>query len=169
MMAPPPMNKQTLIAIIRWMAAAGFFFLALRWLAKSGPTGMFPGLFLLIVGVKLLSPELVEWVSMPIQAVFNSILWPGDSDPPPLDYTLARFYCQQGRYEEAVEQYFRLLRHHPRELAAYLEGIAAAFDANAPESARKFYRKALWRLRLRSEREEVRRAFERAGAHPGQG
>ena len=40
---------------------------------------------------------------------------PSETLRPPVDYKLARFYYQQMRFEEACEEYFKLLSYHPQE------------------------------------------------------
>ena len=94
----------------------------------------------LLTTVLLVVPEVAGWVLAPVDRLIEAVLLPGDSEPPPVNYTLARMYHHQRRYEEACEEYFKIIRYHPRELSAYLEGMDTAGAARQPEVAAKFFR-----------------------------
>ena len=137
--------------LARWIAAAlvgggGLWLLARVMAAESDPLAIFAkslfGLAALISGVLLIAPECVGWVLTPFMSLLDRILLPSESEPPPLDYTLARLYGGQLRYEEAGEEYAKILRYHPEQFSACLEGIDVAHRAGNEGQARRFYRAA---------------------------
>ena len=147
--------------LARWTAAAltgggGMFLLArvmaneTDWIAVFGKS-LF-GLTGLMTGVLLISPECVGWALVPLNSVLDRILLPSDADPPPADYTLARLYGSQRRYEEACEEYAKIVHYHPEQITACLEGIEAARRAGNDAQARKFYRAARRILRTADQR-----------------
>ena len=149
------MERPRTSVIVRWvvaMAVAGVgsrsLFLAMTHETSMG--GVFlkslAGLALLITAALFAGPEIVQWVIYPINSAIDAILLPSETLRPPVDYKLARFYYEQMRYEEACEEYFKILEYHPQEVAAYLEGIGAATAADKPDTARKFYRMGMRKL-----------------------
>ena len=149
------------MVLARWIAAAligggGISLLArvmateTNWVVVFGKS-LF-GLTGLITGVLLIGPECVGWVLTPFNGLLDRILLPSDSDPPPADYTLARLYGGQLRYDEACEEYAKIVHYHPEQITACLEGIEAARRAGNDSQARKFYRAARRILRTVDQR-----------------
>lgn len=119
------------------------------------------GLAMLITACLFIGPEIVNWTVSPIHRALDSILLPSESLRPPVDYTLARFYHRQMRYEEACDEYFKILEYHPQEVAAYLGGIEAATAVNQRATAMKFYRMGMRRLsRKNGDRDRLLRGIE---------
>jgi tetratricopeptide (TPR) repeat protein len=156
------------------------FFIALRWFTAiatglcalklliwathassyvAGFAGALLGFSALITAGLLLAPELAGWAATPVHRAINNLIFPGGSVTPPADYTLARLYRKQWRYRESVEEYLKILEYHPEELAAYLEGIATAAEANGRKTRERFYRLGLRKLRNTEAREQLRQAF----------
>ena len=164
------MSRSLLLVIVRWSIAIALEFVAARLLIGAASSGDYLGAMakclygfaLLMLGIILLGPELVRWAAMPIQHVLTGLLFPSQSETPPADYKLPRFYRRQSRHEEAVEQYWKIVRYHPDELTAYVEGIEAAIAAEAPETAAKFHRSGLRHLRNPDARRELQGAYESA-------
>lgn len=164
------MSRSLLLILVRWSIAIGLEYVAVRLLIGAANSGDYLGAVakclygfaILMTGIMLLGPELVRWAAMPIQHVLTGLLFPSQSEKPPVDYKLARFYCRQARHDEAVEQYWKIVHYHPEELTAYLEGIDAAISADLPETAAKFYRSGLRHLRHPEARRELYRAYESA-------
>ena len=142
------MNKRRVFVVARWLLAAGLAIWTARQLFIAGTTTVlaagamhgFFGLAGLLGAAVLAAPEVVGWVISPLHRLIDAVLLPSESGPPPADYTLARFYCRQMRYEEATEEYLKIIHYHPRELTAYLEGTVAAGETGQMELARKFHR-----------------------------
>ena len=78
---------------------------------------------------------------------------------PPADFKLARYYAGQLRHEEACEEYTKIIRFHPEEFAAYLEGIQEAFLAGNRDLAKKFYAKGRRVMRAPEERTLLRGVY----------
>ena len=134
--------------VLRWIAAGsvgggGVYVLAstmshaTSWVAVFGRS-LF-GLAGMIVGVLFVAPEVVRWAVSPISHLVDSILLPSEKIHPPVDFKLARFYGQALRYDEACEEYVKILHYHPDNAEAYLEGIRAAALAGNEALAKKFY------------------------------
>ena len=161
------MSKHPFAILVRWGAALGLGFVALRFLATATRSEYYLNAFTpclygfaaLIGAVLLLGPELVAWAAIPVYRALNSIFFPAATGTPPVDYTLARFYRKRERYEESIEQYFKIVHYHPEELTAYLEGIETAFLAGEEESASKLYRLGMRRLHARDARQELARIY----------
>lgn len=149
------MERPRTSVIIRWIVAAiigvlGARSLLLAMTHESSMGGIFVkslvGLSLLIAAALFIGPEIVQIVISPIHSAIDSILLPSETMRPPVDYKLARFYYDQMRFEEACEEYFKILEYHPQEVDAYLEGIGAATAADQPAMARKFYKLGMRKL-----------------------
>ena len=154
--------------IARWIAAAlvgggGLFLLSrvmtneTNWVAIFGKS-LF-GLAALMTGVLLAAPEIVHWALLPFHSVLDRIFLPSESEPPPVDYTLARLYGSQLRYDEACDEYAKIIHYHPEQASAYLEGIQAATLAGNEEQARKFYRAAGRVMRAKDQRQLLENVF----------
>ena len=154
------MSKPPTGVMVRWtlaaLACAGglyewarVFTLGLDWgvLDKT-----LIGLGAMFVAVLLIGPELVGWVVAPVQHMVDRLLLPSESEPPPADFKLARFYAGHLRHTEACEEYAKIIRYHPGQSDAYLEGIREAFLAGDEPLARKFYGKARRIMREPGER-----------------
>ncbi len=149
------MNRPRTSVIARWIIAGLIGLSALRTLTGvmthgDSMAGTFAGsvfgLAMLITSCLFVGPEIVHWTVYPIHRALDSILLPSETLRPPVDYTLARFYHRQMRYDEACEEYLKIIEYHPQEVAAYLEGIEAATGANQRATAHKFYRMGLRKL-----------------------
>jgi tetratricopeptide (TPR) repeat protein len=60
---------------------------------------------------------------------------------PPLSYRLAHYYVEDGRYDEAVAEYERIIGYYPDESPAYLELIESATLAEDLATAEKYRKK----------------------------
>jgi len=163
----PVMSKETAFILIRWVIALTFLVKGALLLVGTagGEGGSFAGsaanalfAFALIIGGVLLSTrELVPWVSAPIWRFITGLVFPDDKfDKPPVNYALARSYKQQHRVDDAIEEYFKIVYHHPQELAAYLEGMEVLCEAGDLPGAHKLGATGLRRLRAKDARKEVK-------------
>ena len=152
------MNRPRLGVVIRWtiggiiaLAGARALFLAMTHEASMGGVVLkiLTGVVLVITASLFVAPEIVHLVVAPINYVLDAILLPSESLRPPVDYKLARFYSAQMRYEDACEEYLKILYYHPQEMDAYVEGIEAATAAGRRNTALKFYRMAMRKLSAR--------------------
>ncbi len=175
-----PMKIRQIFTVIRWLAAIALFYTAYRRVTAGIPVavdeavgevavgipGLLSGIGFMVGGVACIAPELIEWASIPFRIFFNAVFFPGTREIPPPDYNLTRVYREQERYEEALEAYFRILRHHPQELLAYIEGIETAFECGEPDTARKFLRMGLSDLSSQEVRDQVQRVFDACLSRP---
>ena len=142
------MNKRRAFVATRWLLAVALVAWTARQFLMAGRAtvemdGALHGIYALagvLTAALLAAPEVVGWALTPLHRMVDAVLLPSGSEPPPVDYTLAHFYRQQMRYEEACEEYLKIIHYHPRQRRAYLEGIDAASLAGQPELAGKFYR-----------------------------
>ena len=171
------------LAAVRWLAVRkDGLFLTLRWLAGAAlavwtvrqavlvgyeeSNLVFAALHSLyalaglLASVLLVSPELAGWTLTPLNRLIDAVLLPSDSEPPPVDYTLARVYREQMRYEESCDEYLKIIRYHPRELRAYLEGMQTAGEARQTKLAAKFYRLGQRAFRREETRRKLQKGFE---------
>ena len=153
------MNRPRLGAIIRWVVAgvialAGARALVLAMTHETNTGGVvlkiLTGVALMITASLFVAPEIVQLAVAPIHYVLDAILLPSETLRPPVDYKLARFYFAQLRYEDACEEYLKILYYHPQEMDAYVEGIEAATAAGSRDTALKFHRMAMRKLSARN-------------------
>ncbi len=88
-----------------------------------------------------LLPEVVYLVSTPVRNFFSGIFFPQETEVAPPDYNLVQVYREQGRYEEAIEQYMKIIKNHPEELLAYIGAIQCAHLLGDRELAEKIAKK----------------------------
>ena len=154
------MDRPRASVLVRWTAAGllggGGMIVLARMLHSEGGVPLIGrsllGIGALITGVLLAAPELVRWAVSPLSHLLDSILLPSETVHPPVDFKLARFYGQTLRYDEACEEYVRILHYHPDNAEAYLEGIRAAALAGNEPLATKFYHQARRLLRTGDQR-----------------
>ena len=111
----------------------------------------------LIASAVCFAPNLATWAAAPFVRLIDEIyLGGGEKVVPPVEYKLARMYAGQGRAQEALDEYLRIVIHHPREADAYREAIPVAIKAGDRRLARWLYRRARWRVPDRALRAELR-------------
>lgn len=160
------MNKRLAFQLLRYLVALILIGAAVfRSVSGAGAgefgavaSGLIVGTGLALGAAALLAPELIALGTIPLRLVFNSILFPNERGIAPPDYTLPQVYRDQGRYDEAMEQYLKIIANHPQELLAYIGGVEAAYLAEQPAMAAKIAKKA-WRLKTAGGREQVERAL----------
>ena len=154
------MSKPGLGVIIRWVLAASVCAVGIYQLARVHHDGLdwgtlgntLGGIGALFIALLFIGPEVVEWALVPLNAWVDRLLLPSESEPPPAAFKLARYYATQLRHEEACEEYAKIVRYHPEETDAYLEGIREAFLSGDTALAKKFYRGAKRYMRAPHER-----------------
>lgn len=157
----PPIN--------RWLTegSADKLNIAGRWLQALAlllVDGLLP--FGAILSAILIGPELVQWVAMGPMALIDAVFFPGGREArPPYSLKLARYYTVEKRWEEAEEEYARMLSFYPDRLEAWQErlelasrrGIAVKPD---PEDV---LASGLKSLDTAADRESLYQSFTRAG------
>ena len=161
------MKKPRVSVVVRWLLACALAVWTARQATIAGTTtvemvGVLRGFFALaglLVTVLLAAPEVVGWAMVPLHRMVDAVLLPSESEPP-VDYTLAHFYRRQMRYGEAGEEYLKIIRYHPRERRAYLEGIDTAGRAGDAELAHKLHRLGQRNFRSPQIRRQLQAALE---------
>lgn len=143
----------TLPSLLRWTAGAAFFMLAWRLVPRElGPSNvhrlMLAGLAFVVGGI-LLWPMIFRIATKPFFLLVDQVFFPGGRlERPVLNLKLPAYYVEQGRYEEALEEYRKILKHYPGEAEAYERAIwllAAVFkrDGEALKLLRRAERRGL--------------------------
>ena len=137
----------------RWIAIIGLFGIGGFFINKSlqgeNPdaylSGVAGAILCIITGLFLLVPDVFAFIGR----LVNSFFFPGGkSGKPVLSYKLPDFYRRKQRYEEALEEYQRIIHHYPREARAWIGVIEVQMvDLCDVEAARQTYRRALHKLR----------------------
>ncbi len=114
---------------------------------------LFSGIGLVIVGALALAPDLVRIAARPFTALIDAIFLPGGrADKPEPDFKLPAYYELEGRHEDALAAYQKILRHHPDLPEAWIGAVrllAGALDR--PAEAESLRRRARRRLRRHPE------------------
>lgn len=109
----------------------------------------FLSLILLIATVGFFSPWLSEYVAGPFTRFIDSIYYGNDDRErvrPPVNLKRPDFHRTNGRFDKAIADYKRQLRHHPRSPDLWAGLIDTALEAGKPALAKEFRRRALRRL-----------------------
>lgn len=152
--------------IIRWLLAAGCIGLCL-WLmmhamsaeasataaaspspaeeistsanaARPMPYLVFAG-FALIGAVILIAPDTIGMLCGAVGQMFGNVIFPEQWNAKPgLSYTLPRHYMNEGRFEEAVAEYEKILRYYPEEKDAHVELLTAAAQCGDTKAYNKY-------------------------------
>jgi len=165
------MSRQTALLLARWVIALTLIAKGALMLLQSAGNGgggfagaAAYGLFafaLAIAGVLLISRELTTWVTAPIWRFLTGIVFPDEKfDRPPVNYALPRSYRNRQRFDDAIEEYRKILHHHPQELPAYLECMEVMAEAGDLPGAQKVRATGLRRLRSPEARNEVKKKFD---------
>ena len=155
------MNWPRPTVAVRWgvagLLASGGVFVLVRMFYRVGDGAPLIGRSMLslaglFLGAILVAPEFARWVASPITNLIDSVLLPSETILPPVDFKLARFYGQSLRYDEACEEYEKILLYHPDNAEACLEGIRAAALAGNEPLAKKFHHRAQRLMRTDDQR-----------------
>jgi tetratricopeptide (TPR) repeat protein len=105
---------------------------------------------------------------------FEAIFWPEDSYKSPANYKLPEWYCQQGRYAEALDEYEKIIENYPHELDGWVGMLnVSVYYMGDVGTGEKIYRRALHALTGEADRQAVQEHYTAiatgAGAHPVMG
>lgn len=106
------------------------------------------GFAMLIAGFIMLSGSFTAFASRPLTGLIDRIYF-GDNDrePPPVSLKLVRFYRQELRHTDAINECERQLEYHPHSLELWTEMIRSTRESGDREAARELYQKARRRLK----------------------
>lgn len=120
-----------LLLLAWWLPVEGLLEQSLLWIG------------VVILVAVLVSPVLTELIAYPVGLLF----WPEERPVPPPLFKLTAYYVKQGRFEDAIAEYEKILHYHPQESRAYEELIEVLAQAGASrQSAEKLRAWALRRL-----------------------
>jgi len=131
------------------LVAVGVFLILQREEDTGERVGfLLAGLAMLITGFSLLSGSLTAVAARPLTGLIDRIYF-GDNDrePPPESLRLARFYRQELRHADAIDECERQLEYHPHSLELWAEMIRSAQESGDTKSAQAFYGRAMRRLK----------------------
>ena len=130
---------------------------------KSAPLLILGSTFIALAGAVFL--VVLARVSL---MVVDFILFPGASgEPPPALYKLPEWYIEQNRLGEALLEYQKIEKEHPRDLACYTGQVTLlAGHMGLVGAARKVARRGLRRLKDRAELEELRNHYLQTTGQP---
>ncbi len=93
--------------------------------------------------------------------LIDIIMFPGEpGDPPPALYKLPEWYISEGRYEEALDEYQKISKIHPKDLACWtgMLDVLITYMGDAA-TAKKSARIGLRKLRSTEQREQLRQYY----------
>jgi len=132
--------------ILRWLLAGicvGAFIILMQRATVSdfvpAAAQVIFAMLALISSVFLIIPETVKPFAALAGECFGSIFFPNTRfQKPPLSYLLANLYYKEMRYEDALEEYQKIIRYYPNERTAYLELISICQLIGETKLARKY-------------------------------
>lgn len=135
--------------ILRWLLSASSFVLfviSIRAAFKmesleAAPYVIF-SLVCFIASILLLIPETVKPTCHYLSGLIVSFIFPDHKfSKPSLSYALARRYIEQSRYDDAMQEYGKIIHYYPGEIEAYLGMISASSLAGETQLAEKYKKK----------------------------
>lgn len=134
----------------RWLFALGCFGVA-GWLVNLGIAGdnvdvgpFLAAALVFALGVVSIFADLLALATRPFTAFIDSVFFPGGkAAKPTLNLKLPEYYRREGRHEEALAEYRKILKHYPGEPRAYEGAIELLVEEfGDSEAARKLYRRS---------------------------
>lgn len=130
------MEVKRIIEVARWPIAVAIGVWLFHWAESSmrGAEGWRPDVALEIVNRLLLYGILLfllfgQPFIVRVAAQFERLFWPADSDLRIVpEYSVAEARVKQGRYEEAVEEYRKVIVLHPTDVYAHVRIADLAID-----------------------------------------
>lgn len=145
------MTREAIKTTIRWLAAAGLFYFAWKTIlplrdleAKADPGPILLAAFAFFTGSVLIWSDVFRLATLPLTALIDSLIFPrAKLARPLLNLKLPAHYLAEGRHEEALEEYRKILKHHPDETEAYEKAVwLEASIFHRPAAAEKLLRRA---------------------------
>lgn len=122
------MSNETKGTILRWMVGWAFFGLA-GWCIERGVriddfSLILCSVPLFLIGVMALWKTIFHVATRPFILMVDSLFFPGgELAKPVLNLKLPGYYIQEGRFDEALTEYRKILKHYPDEVEAYEKAI----------------------------------------------
>ncbi len=122
------MTEESKSTAMRWALGWAFFGLA-GWFIERGVRLDDFGIILLcvplfVLGVLCFWKTIFHIATRPLIMLVDSLFFPGGSlEKPVLNLKLPLYYIEQDRFDEALTEYKRILKHYPDEVEAYEKAI----------------------------------------------
>ncbi|MEM7012189.1 MAG: hypothetical protein AAF585_11955 [Verrucomicrobiota bacterium] len=147
--------------LIRWVVAAVCVMLGLIIAFKGPEIAFLASLALFGVATLLMIHELTYPLTWLVDAFFGTGV--GGGDKPPLDLRLARHYIKQGRLEDALDEYLRVMEYHPHVAETYEQAIILTAELdNDREAVEKLFEKGKRHLKEPEDQGNLLHAFNQA-------
>lgn len=134
--------------LMRWILGFALFGIAI-WSAKEGcdkldPTYLVIGAACLVIGLIAVWESLFAAATRPFMALIESIVFPVNKfNKPLLNLKLPAYYIDEGRYDEALVECKKIIKHYPDETEAYEKAIWLHVEIfEETEEAMKLFKKA---------------------------
>ena len=124
----PQMLREYQSTLIRWLFGIGFLGLSF-WCATTGYNRLdfvllLVGVFFLFLGIVALWKTIFHIATRPLMLMVDSIFFPGgELAKPILNLKLPAYYLNEGRFDEALVEYRKILKYYPDEVEAYEKAI----------------------------------------------
>ncbi len=140
------------LTIFRWLCSASFFIMfaiLIKGVFAHGavytpdayealPFVIF-SLVSLVVAILLLIPETVKPTTDYLSGLIVGLVFPDHKfGKPALTYLLARRYIEQERYDDAIDEYAKIIHYYPDEVEAYLGIISSCSLVGEMRLAEKY-------------------------------
>jgi len=145
------MRVQTkkILAPFRWLLSASsfvVFILSMSAAFDMGSLGAAPyvifAVVCLIASILLLIPETVKPTCRYLSGLIVGFVFPDHKfSKPALTYSLARRYIEHERYDDAINEYAKIIHYYPDETEAYLGIISSCSLAGEMRLAEKYQKK----------------------------
>ncbi len=145
------MTRETVKTTLRWLLAIGLFLFAWRKIvplaeleAKADPGPILLAALSFLIGAALIWADVFRLATLPLTALIDSLIFPRTKlAKPVLNLKLPAHYLNEARYEEALAEYHKILKHYPDEREAYEKAIwLEASIFHRPAAAEKLLRRA---------------------------
>jgi len=96
--------------------------------------------------------------------LIDVVLFPGDpGDPPPALYKLPEWYIEEGRFGDALAEYDKISKAHPRDPACWMGMVyvLAGLMGNT-QAAKKVGQKGLRKLRTPEDKDQLKQVYREA-------
>ena len=134
--------------LIRWLFGIGFLGISF-WCATTGYNHLdfvllLIGVFFFFLGIVALWKTIFHMATRPLMLLVDSIFFPGGEFAKPiLNLKLPAYYLNEGRFDEALLEYRKILKYYPDEVEAYEKAIWLYLTVfTKPHEAEKLLRRA---------------------------
>jgi tetratricopeptide (TPR) repeat protein len=134
--------------LIRWLFGVGFLGLAYRMATvgylHTNFAEVLGGVLCFVVGICFLWKTIFHLATLPLTRMVDSLFFPGGKlSKPLLNLKLPAYYINEGRYDEALIEYQKILKYYPDEAEAYEKAIWLFLDIfPEPHEAEKLRQRA---------------------------